>query len=73
MENITLDQLMPLVDQLQPNEQDALIKYLQQRSQQRKMTLEQKRAMLDSLIFDAGAWSDNISLRREDWYSDDER
>lgn len=34
---------------------------------------QEKRPPLDLPVIDVGPWPENMSLRREDWYGDDER
>jgi hypothetical protein len=63
---ITLNEVKQLADQLPPEEQIALVEYLQQ--QTHRLTVDEKKALLDSLIVETGAWSADQSLRREDWY-----
>jgi hypothetical protein len=63
---ITLDQVIHLVNQLTPDEQEKLTEYLELQ--------KKKRSILDDIpVVDVGPWPEGLSLRREDMYGDDER
>lgn len=63
MSDITFEEVLKFAEQLTPEEQDRLIE---------RLRLRRKRQPLQFPVDDLGAWSDDFSLRREDWY-DDER
>jgi hypothetical protein len=61
------------VERLSRQEQRELLKHLQTLADQRDLTVDEKKALLDSLVIDAGPISPYYSDRREDWYDDDGR
>ena len=66
-------EVIRLVEQLTPVEQDALLEHLQEIAQNRQLTAEEREALLDAAVIDLGPVSPDFSFRREDWYDDDER
>jgi hypothetical protein len=63
---ITLDQVIHLVNQLTPDEQEKLTEYLELQ--------KKKRSILDDIpVVDVGPWPEGLSLRREDMYGNNER
>jgi hypothetical protein len=70
---IEFDELVELVEQLPPEQQQALIaRVLRQRADQRPLTVEEKLRLLDAAKLD-NAVLQEPSIRREDWYGDDGR
>lgn len=68
MSTMTLDQILRAAKQLTPEEQQELIKRL------RTMHPKQPHSILDNIpVVDIGPWPENLPLRREDMYGDDER
>lgn len=73
MAQVAYEQVIRLVDQLTPQEQEALVAYLQDRATHRRLTTGERRALFESMTVDLGPVSPDVSLRRADWYGDDER
>ncbi len=69
--NISYETLVDLVEQLPEDQQRDLMQRLQDRTQGREMTLDDKIALLRSAQIDRDV-KEEPSPRREDWY-DDER
>jgi hypothetical protein len=67
MADITFEDVLELAEQLTPEEQAKLIERLTTKPP------PTKRPPLNFPVDDLGAWKDSFSLRREDWYGDDER
>lgn len=67
MTDITFEDVLELAEQLTPEEQDKLIAEL---SAKRPARI---RPPLNFPVDDLGPWPEGLSLRREDWYGDDER
>jgi hypothetical protein len=72
MEYVTYDKVVELADQLTPDERQALIAYLQERSKQHELTSSQWNMLFDAMKISVPL-GDTFSLRREDWYDDDGR
>ena len=72
MSDVTLEAVVELADRLRPDEQQALIRHLQQLSVQ-LITPEEFKRSFESLSVDLGPISGDFSFRREDWYGDGER
>jgi hypothetical protein len=72
MADVTYTEVVKLVDQLKPEEKQALVKHLQE-EEVRRRTPEEFRALFESVIIDAAPADPNFSFRREDWYGDDDR
>jgi hypothetical protein len=67
------DQIVELVDQLDEQQQKALIiRMLTYRANQRPLTPEEKIQLLDMAKLDNPV-NETPSIRREDWYDDDGR
>lgn len=63
---VTLDQVIHMVNQLTPDEQEKLTEYLELQ--------KKKRSILDDIpVVDVGPWPEGLSLRREDMYGNNER
>lgn len=73
MAGVTYKEVVRLAEQLDPLEQAALIDHLQLIAQRRKLTIEERKALLEAAVVDLGPVSSGFSDRREDWYGDDER
>jgi hypothetical protein len=73
MAQAAYEQVIRLVEQLSPQEQEALVAYLQERAKHRHLTTSERKALFESMTVDLGPVSPDISLRRADWYGDDER
>ena len=73
MADITLNEVIQLVDQLAPEELAALEEYLHNRATQQKLSIGEKKALLDSLVINVGEVLPGYSDRREDWYDDEGR
>ncbi|HET8630201.1 MAG TPA: hypothetical protein VFL91_22490 [Thermomicrobiales bacterium] len=69
---IPYETLVALVEQLPPDEQQDLLRRLRERTEQRVMTDAEWQAAFRSLRIDAPL-GPAFSLRRADWYDDDER
>ena len=72
MVEVTYQQVIRLAEQLTPQEQRALVAYLQD-LRRHGLTKEERLSLFESLITDLGPVAPDSSFRREDWYSDDER
>jgi len=73
MAGVTYEDVVRLAEQLTPSEQDALLEHLQKIAQQRQLTIEERKALLEAAVVDLGPVAPDFSFRREDWYGDDER
>lgn len=73
MAGVTYAEVIRLVEQLTPVEQEALRDHLWKLAQQRQLTIEERRALFASLSADLGPILPDFSDRRQDWYGDDER
>ena len=69
---ITFDNLLELAEQLKPEEKQSLIEHLQQETKPRRLSKEEFKDLLHSMIIDLPL-AQPFSLRREDWYDDDGR
>jgi hypothetical protein len=67
MADITFEDVLELAEQLSPEEQARLIDELQAKRPARQ------RPPLNFPVDDVGEWPEGLSLRREEWYGDDER
>ena len=72
MAGVTYEEVVRLAEQLTAVEQDALLEHLQKIAQHRQLTIEERKALFESLVTDLGPVSPDYSDRREDWYDDDE-
>jgi hypothetical protein len=72
MTETKLLEVLKLVEQLTPQEREALISQLQQLSKERKLTKAERRASLEAAIRHDSVLHEP-SPRREDWYGDDGR
>jgi len=66
---MTVEQIVRAVEQLSPEEREALI----ERLRATQLAKAHVHPELDLLVFDVGPWPDGLTLRREDEYGDDER
>jgi hypothetical protein len=73
MAEVTYEEVVRLAEQLTAVEQEALLEHLQKIAQHRQLTVEERKALFESLVTDLGPVSPDYSDRREDWYGDDER
>ena len=78
MADMTFDEVLHLAEQLTPEEQKALIVRLEAEVRQREAELnistqEDFNRTFDLLVFDAGPWPAELTLRREDEYGDSAR
>lgn len=69
MDTLSLEQVIKAAEQLTPAEQVSLISRLQARQTARV----EEMPSLGLLIFDVGPWPENLTLRREDEYGDQQR
>lgn len=69
---VTLQEVIALAEKLPPQDQTALLAHLLRISNQRELTVEEKKALLRASVLDVPL-GENFSLRREDWYGDDGR
>lgn len=69
---VTLQEVIALAEKLPPQDQTALLAHLLRISNQRELTVEEKKALLQASVVDIPL-GENFSLRREDWYGDDGR
>lgn len=69
---VTLQEVIALAEKLPPQDQTALLAHLLRISNQRELTVEEKKALLQASVLDIPL-GENFSLRREDWYGDDGR
>lgn len=67
MADITFEDVLELAEQLTPEEQAKLIEYLTAKP------VPMKRPPLNFPVDHLVPLKDSFSLRREDWYGDDER
>ena len=72
MTAITFEEVARLADQLSPEDRQALITRLQERSQHRKLSPEEWNVLLNSITISIPP-GPKFSDRREDWYDDDGR
>ena len=62
------------IDELRALVEDAVRRVLHEETQQDKQDKQiTERPPLDIPILDVGPWPDNLTIRREDMYGDDER
>jgi hypothetical protein len=78
MADLTFDEVVHLAKQLTPEEQKALIAQLEAEVRQREArpsvsTQDNFNQAFGLLLFDAGPWPSQLTLRREDEYGDTER
>ncbi len=77
MADVTFTEVVQLAEKLTPQEQQALIVYLQERSKshngEAKNVSKAFDEMFNLLVFDVGQWPEGMKLRREDEYGDDDR
>jgi hypothetical protein len=71
MAAVNFEEVVHLVERLTRQEQRKLLRHLQTLADQRELTVDEKKALLDSVVIDAGPISPHYSDRREDWYDDD--
>jgi hypothetical protein len=72
MGQITYDEVVKLVDQLSPTEQQSLIAYLQSLAKRQSLNKEEWKALLKASVLSIPA-GEPFSDRREDWYDEDGR
>lgn len=71
-QSATFEEVVKLADQLNVDEQQALIEHLQAEiTAPHKRTKKRPTEILT--VFEVGAWPKGMTLRREDEYGDDER
>lgn len=70
---VTLQEVIALAEKLPPQDQTALLAHLLRISNQRELTVEEKKALRNASVVDVGPWPENLSLRHEDWYGEDGR
>lgn len=77
MADVTFTEVVQLAEKLTPEEQQALIVYLQEHSKSRngegRSVSKAFDEMFNLLVFDVGQWPEGMTLRREDEYGDDDR
>lgn len=66
------EEVVKLAEQLSRPERDKLIAHLQKRAQNRKLSVEEWTALLDSITVNTPVLTEP-SNRREDWYGEDGR
>lgn len=71
--SIDYEQVVALVEQLSPEQQTDLLVRLIEKSKTRRLTGQERKAVLEAMTLDLGAVVLGYSDRREDWYSDDGR
>ena len=71
--SIDYEQVVALVEQLSPEQQTDLLVRLIEKSKTRRLTGQERKAVLEAMTLDLGAVLPGYSDRREDWYSDDGR
>lgn len=72
MADIAFEEVAALAEQLTPKEQQALVERLQAKRGDVVQPSFKPRT-LDLLVFDVGEWPEELTLRREDEYGEDER
>jgi hypothetical protein len=70
--NVPFETLVELVEQLPIQQQQDLLRRIQQRTQHNRQAIEEKMALLRAAQVDV-AVNQEPSPRREDWYDDDGR
>jgi hypothetical protein len=70
---IPYETLIELVDQLPEDQKEKLVQHLLKKKEERELSIEEKLALLDSMVVSVGAILPGYSDRREDWYGDDGR
>lgn len=73
MAHAAYEEVIRLVEQLSPQEQESLAAYLQEHAKYRRLTTRERKALFDSMTVDLGRVLPDFSLRRAEWYGDDER
>jgi hypothetical protein len=68
---ISYQTLVELIEQLPPEEQQDLLLRLQGHAKRRALTGDEWKALFDSIKISTPV-GDSFSLRREDWYDDDQ-
>ena len=68
--DLTFQDVLQLTQQLEPQEQQALIDYLQKRTRLERLTDQEWEAQFDAVKITLPI-AEGFSLDREDWYSDD--
>jgi hypothetical protein len=69
---IEYDELVKLIEQLSEEQQQALLAYLLEKTSQRRLSREEKKALYHASILSVPV-NEEPSIRREDWYGDDGR
>ncbi len=69
---IPFETLVELAKQLPPDKKADLIAHLQGVSQQRELTNQERKALLNAIVSDI-PMKNEPSVRREDWYDDEGR
>lgn len=72
MADVTFEEVAKLADKLSPEDRQALITHLQERTQHRKLRPEEWNALLNSITISIPP-GPKFSDKREDWYDDDGR
>lgn len=72
MNSLTIDQLLRAIDQLSPEDQAVLSRYLQTQTHPQTLSADRKMALMRAAQIHAQI-SEEPSVRRVDWYSDDGR
>lgn len=70
MADITFEHIRDLAERLSPSEQQLLIEHLQRVVRQRQLSLDEKKALLESLEWKTDTLPPDFSFRRADWYED---
>ncbi|MBN1565665.1 MAG: hypothetical protein JXA10_17600 [Anaerolineae bacterium] len=70
--NIPYETLIELIQQLSAEQRRDLLSHLLRTTQTRQLSGEEKRALFHASILDVPV-NEEPSIRREDWYDDDDR
>lgn len=71
MTSMTIDQILRAVEHLSPEEQDILVRQLQSHTRQRSLTPDDRMNLLKAAQVDTQV-KQEPSVRRVDWYADDQ-
>lgn len=72
MADVSYDQVLELAKRLTSEEKKALAEQLLKTSEDRELTIEERKALLEASILSI-PFLEEPSPRREDWYDDDGR
>jgi hypothetical protein len=72
MADITLEQIVELVDRLTPQEQTQLTTHLLESARKRQLSIQEKMSLLRAAQIEVEVITEP-SIRREDWYDEDGR